>query len=434
MSNNSAASKKGSASKKAVALDSIKNIQQMWDAAISSFNDGDDDTTAIYLIYKSMSPKLTFQDISNVVSAVFGATYWTGLQMDYTILSKSLVQGLGIDRSLGDNLAKNSLGQWRGMLCRKNLGDVGIIPTPGPYTESLDIVCNENTPLMPQQLIENWNNEFWKTPQVGKNYIYTRTQNLGFMGDIVPQVQMFYTNGGFNQPPTSWIQCFTETGSKTHGDIILLSGKPGPMGQGVRGASEAFFFNPTSADHVCVIAVLSYDYFDDNNPLNLTPGNWNSQTWITHNGAAAWHNTDPQQKAEETFKFFNQDGTEEKFAFLVNCRNVPAGTKIQLHNDDLAAKFDTGVVEIGNESQHFEKIVTLPGYYKGDLKVKIVGPDGKLLPAHSAVEIEMAWVLEHGHRHYMDAANQMKAFNSFRNVQDLYLPLGSYTITGSHKK
>ncbi|MDF2192781.1 hypothetical protein [Paraflavitalea sp. CAU 1676] len=434
MSNNSAASKKGGVAKKATALDSIRNIQQMWDAAISSFNDGDDDTTAIYDIYKSMSPKLTFQDISNVVGAVFGATYWSGLQMDYTILSKSLVQGLGIDRGLADQLAQNSFQQWRGMLCRKNIADVGIIPTPGSYTESLDIVCNENTPLQPQQLIENWNNEFWKTPQIGKNYIYTRTQNLGFLGDITPTVQMFYTTGGFNQPPSSWIQCFTESGSKTHGDVILLNGKPGAMGQGVRGASEAFFFNPTSADHVCVIAVVSYDFFDDNNPLNLKPGNWNSQTWITHNGAAAWHNTDPQKKAEESFKFYNQDGTEEKFAFQVNCRNVPVGSTIQLRNDDSAAKFDTGVIEIGNESQHIEKIVTLPAYYKGDLKVKIQGPDGKLLPTHAAVEISMAWIVEHGHRRYMDAAAQRKDFAALRNVQDIFLPLGSFTITGSNLK
>jgi len=434
MSNNSAASKKGSATKKATALDTIKTIQQMWDTAIQCFNDGDFDTDAIYIIYKNMSPKLTFQDIANVVSAVYGDTYWTGLQMDYTILSKSLVQGLGVTRADGDKLAQNAFTQWRGMLCRKNINDVGIIPVQGSYTQSLDIVCNENTPLQPQQLIENWNNEYWKTPQIGKNYIYTRTQNLAFLGDITPKVQMFYTSGGFNQPPSSWIQCFTESGNKTQGDILLLSGKPGPMGQGIRGASEAFFFNPTSADHVCVIAVVSYDYFEDNNPLNLKPGNWNSQAWITHNGAAAWHNQDPQQKAEETFKFYNQDGTEEKFAFSAYCRNVPAGSTIQLRSDDPQAKFDTGVIEIGNESQHIEKIVQLPAYYKGDLKVKIQGPDGKLLPAHAAVEISMAWILHHGHRHYMDAVRQTKAFDTFRNVQDLQLPLGSFTITGANKK
>jgi hypothetical protein len=434
MSNNSITSKKGSAAGKKISLDSIRTIQDMWNTAIQCFNDGDYDTDAIYLIYKSMSPKLTYQDIANVISGVYGDTYWTGIQMDASILSKSLVQSLGIDRGIADQLSKNAFTQWRGMLCRKNINDVGLIPTPGSYTESLDIVCNENTPLQPQQLIENWNNEFWKTPVVGKNYIYARTQNIAFLGDITPTVQMFYTTGGFNQPPSSWIQCFTEKGNKTEGDIVLLNGKPGPMGQGVRGASEAFFFNPTSTDHVCVIAVVAYDFFASNDPLKITPGNWNSQTWITHNGAAAWHNQDPQQKAEETFKFYNQDGTEEKFAFLVQCRNVPTGSTIQLRNEDAAAKFDTGVIEIGNESQLIEKVIKLPAYYKGDLKIKIHGPDGKLLPAHAAVEITMAWILEHGHRRYMDAVTQQNAFNTYRNAQDLYLPLSSFTLTGSKKK
>lgn len=434
MSSTTIVSRKKGAEKKTAALDSIRNIQQMWDAAIQYFKDGEYDTDAIYLIYKSMSPKLTYQDIANVVSAVYGDTYWTGVQMDYTILSKSLVQSLGIDRSIADEYSKAAFSQWRGILCRKNIYDIGIIPTPGSYTESLDIVCNENTPLQPQQLIENWNNEFWKTPVVGKNYIYARAQNMAFLGDIKPKVQMFYTTGGFNQPPSSWIQCYTEKGQSSEGDILLLDGKPGPMSQGVRGASEAFFFNATSQDHVCVIAVLNYEFFESNDPLKISPGNWNSQTWITHNGAAAWHNVDPQKQAEETLAFYNQDGKEEKFAFLVQCRNVPIGSKISLRNDDPEAKFNTGIIEIGNESQHIEKIVKLPAYYKGDLKIKLQGPDGKLLPAHSAVEIKMAWVLEHGHRRYISAVNQLKAFDTGRNAQDVYLSVGSFTFTGSANK
>lgn len=433
MSNNVTASKKGSAAKKSIVINSIRTIQDMWDAAIQCFDDGDYDTDAIYLIYKNMNPKLTYQDIANVISAVYGDTYWNNIQMDYRILSKSMVQALGLDRGLADQLSQNAFTQWRGMLCRKNINDIGIIPTPGSYTASLDIVCNENTPLAPDQLIEEWNNEFWKKPSIGKNYIYCRAQNLAFRGDITPKVQMYYTEGGFNQPPSSWLQCTTEKGGKTTGDILLLGGKPGPMAVGVRGASEAFFFNPKSADHVCVIASLTYEYFENNDPLKITPGNWNSQTWITHNGAAAWHNVDPQTKVEEQFKFYNQDGTEEKFAFTAQCRNVPTGSILRIHNDDPAAKFDTGDIEIGNPSQYVEKVVHLPGYYKGDLKVKIQGPDGKLLPAHAAVEITMDWVLEHGHRRYMDAVKQKNAFDHLRNLQGVYLSLGSFTLTGATK-
>jgi hypothetical protein len=431
MSTTTLQSRKGNGKTASTAVGEIRTIQQMWDAAIQYFQDGEYDTDAIYLIYKSMNPKLTFQDIANVISAVYGDTYWTGTYLDYSILSKSLVQALGIDRSLGDQYAQTAFSQWRGALCRKNINDIGLIPTPGSYTESLDIVCNENTPLMPQQLIENWNNEFWKTPVVGKNFIYARTQNMAFLGNITPKVQMFYTNAGFNQPPSSWIQCYTDKDpNKKEGNILLIDGKPGPMGQGVRGASEAFSFNPTSHDHVCVIAVLNYEYFATNDPLKIAPGNWNSQTWITHNGAAAWHNVDPVKSTEETLKFYNQDGTEERFAFLVQCRNVAPGSKISLRSEDPTVKFDTGLIEIANAAQHIEKIISLPAYYKGDLKLKLIGPDGKPLQAPAAVEIQMAWVLHHGHRRYMEAVERRKAYNTLRNGQDLYLPAGSFTFTG----
>jgi hypothetical protein len=133
---------------------------------------------------------------------------------------------------------------------------------------------------------------------------------------------------------------------------------------------------------------------------------------------------------EETLKFYNQDGSEEQFIFQVQCRNVPAGSKISLRNDDPTAKFDTGLIEIANASQHIEKIVTLPAYYKGDLKVKLQGPDGKLLPAPAAVEIQMAWVLRHGHRRYMSAVEHLNAYDSLRNGQDLQLSAGSFTFTG----
>ena len=428
-------SRKGNGKTASVAVGEIRNIQQMWDAAIQYFQAGDYDTDAIYLLYKNMNPKLTFQDIANVVSAVYADTYWTSTYLDYTILSKSLVQSLGIDRSLADQYARNAFTQWRGALCRKNINDIGLIPTPGSYTESLDIVCNENTPLLPQQLIENWNNEYWKTPVVGKNFIYARTQNMAFLGNISPKLQMFYTTAGFNQPPSSWIQCFTDKDpTKKEGDILLIDGKAGPMGQGTRGASEAFTFNPTSQEHVCVIAVLTYEYFETNDPLKITPGNWNSQTWITHNGAAAWHNVDPVRSVEESLRFYNQDGSEEQFVFLVQCRNVPAGSKISLRNEDPVAKFETGLIEIANGSQHIEKNVTLPAYYKGDLKIRLQGPDGKLLPAPAAVEVQMAWVLRHGHRRYMDAVEHLKAYDTFRNGQDLYLPTGSFTFTGAGGK
>lgn len=413
-------------------LDTINNIKQMWDAAISFQKQGTFDTDAMYQIYQAMNPRLTFRDIANVFSGVYADTYWATDYMNSDLLAKSMIQALGLDPNLAAQYASSAMSQWRGILCRKNINDTGTIPVVGSYVESLDIVCNQNASLPPAQLIDNWNNEFWKTPQVGKNYIYARCQNMAFNGIIEkPQIQMFYTTGGFNQPPSSWIQCLTDSGSKKVGQIVDRDGKPANLAQGDRAVSEAFFFNPTSNQHVCVIAAINSEFFSGNNPLQIKPGNWNSYTWITSNGAAAWHNVDPQTNKLETLAYFNQDGTQEKFSFVLNCRNVPVGSKVRLFSDDALAKFDTGTVAIVDPSQSLQTSVSVPPHHAGNLKMELQGPDGGLLPIFAAVEVQMKWDLPHTHQNYLDAVQATRSANQLRTLQNVQLTLGAFTITGS---
>ncbi|HTD06032.1 hypothetical protein [Undibacterium sp.] len=417
----------------AVALD-IRTLKDMWKAAILLQSQGNYDTDAMYAIYQDMNPKLTIQDIANVCSGVYADTYWNTTYLDPALLAKSLVQAIGLDPALATTYANKSIAQWRGILCRKNINDVGAIPVTGNYTTSLDIVCNQNTPIQPKELIANWNNEYWKQPQVGPNFIYARCQNVAFDGAITPKVQMFFSQGGFNQGPSSWVQCFTVDGKKKVGNVVAQDGTVSPLNWGDRGASEAFSFNPTSQNHVCVIsAVTSEPFFASNNPLQIPPGNWNSVTWITRNGAAAWHNVDPQIATEDTLAYFNQDGTDEKFVFFLNCRNVPVGSRIRLRSEDAGAKFDTGDMLVQHPSQTLQHTVTVPPYHKGQLKVKLEGPSGNLLPATAAVEIKMAWKLPHTHTHYVDAAELIGAVSQLRSSQDIQLEMGTYTILGSGK-
>ena len=176
----------------------IRTLKDMWNAAIQMQAQGAYDTDAMYSIYTNMNPKLTVQNISDVCSGVYADTYWSTTALDPSLLAKSLVQAIGIDKNLATSYANRSISQWRGILCRKNISDVGLIPVVGNYTASLDIVCNQNTPIDPKALIANWNNEYWKQPSVGKNFIYARCQNMAFDGAIKQaQVQMFYTTGGF---------------------------------------------------------------------------------------------------------------------------------------------------------------------------------------------------------------------------------------------
>ncbi len=424
--------------KTAVSNGPINTLQEMWNAAISYQQAGVFDTTAMYNIYQLMNPRLTYQDIANVFSGVYADNYWNIVKMDYTILSKNMQSALALSQAVADNCSINAMKQWRGILCRKNKNDTGIIPVQGNYTESIDIVCNNNTEIPPQALIENWNSVYWQTPQVGKNYVYSRCQNVAFQGDLSisgdttktqPVVLMFYTDGGFNQPPTSWQQLFTAADpNQTNGKVVLKDGKPGPMPNGTRGVSEAFFFSPTSSNHVCIIAVVSDSFFS--NPLNVSQGNWNSNTWITCNGAAAWHNVDPQQKSEEKLAFYNQDGSSEEFTFIANCRNVPVGSKISLKSIDPKVPFDSGLIEIHHSTQSIEQQVTLPAYYKGQLIVTMMDPKGNLLPANSAIEISMNWRLKKGHKDYAKASYRLGATEKSLNNEELSLHLGSYTFEG----
>jgi len=412
---------------------SINNIQQMWDATIGYYAQGIPDTSAMYKVYTRMVATLTYQDISNVFSAVYANKYWSVNLMDYTKLSKSLQSALAITpASLADSYAQNAIKQWRGILTRKTTSDIGQIPVIGSVTASIDIVCNNSTELLPEQLIQNWNSVYWQYPQVGKNYVYTRCQNANFFGDLSigatkPTVHMYYTTGGFNQPPSTWLQLTTTDGTNLDGEVILLSGVSGPMPIGTRGCSQSFFFNPTSTDHVCLIATVATDYFT--NPKN-NDGNWNSSTWISHNGAGAWKNVNPQQGIENSLTFYNQDGSKENFAFKVHCQNVPKGSKFSFKSADKSLGLDSGYISVNNHSANYEFPVTLPANYKGELIVSMEDAEGNMLPANAAIHIDMYWRLSKGHKQYATAIDLYDAHEKSINFEDHDLILGSYTLTG----
>lgn len=411
----------------------IRTIKDLWDAAVEYFNAGEYDTDAMYKIYKRMNPKLGFQDIANACSGVYADTYWNVTFMDSSFLSKSLQQALALSSSLADQYARTAISQWRGVLCRKNISDVGRIPTSDDFTQSIDIVCNQNTPIQPEALINNWNSRYWQTPQVGKNYIYVRCANVQFLDPITaPVAQMFYSTGGFNQPPSSWVQCLRADGSESS-PILLLDGKAGPMALGTRGVSDAFSLEPPTADHICVIAAVSSEFFTKNQPKNIPLSNWDSYKYITHNGASAWHNFDPQKALVDTLHFYNQDETPETFAFVVSCKNVPIGSKISLTHEDKNLTFTTGAVEVKQSAQVIRKTVTLPGNYKGELKVRLLDPKGNLLPSSSAVEIKMVWIINPSHKLYNAAAALPVNVDAFVTDSNVELSLGTFTLIGGGK-
>ena len=227
----------------------------------------------------------------------------------------------------------------------------------------------------------------------------------------------------------------TDANGARQGDIMLLGGEPGPIAEGVRGVSEAFVFTPKTTNHLCLIAAITSDFFTKNDPLKSINSNWDTATWITHNGAAGWHNVDPQKSVESTLKFYNQDSRPETFAFEAHCNKVPEGTVVALKcNDSKLRCTQSDGIKISRKYQTVSTIATVPANYQGDLKVLIKTPDGKLLPEGASVEVCMTWLLDHSHDRYLDAADMLSANVNSRALREVRVPMGSFTFIGTSNK
>jgi hypothetical protein len=418
----------------------IMNEQQLWDAIIQHYNDGDSDKLAMQEVNTRMkqfsgAPGVDQdQYLANVISAIYANTYWTDINMNSELLANNMTQATQRKLEEARVFAKTAFTQWRGVLARKTTNDVGTIPYPtDDFTNGVDIVCSV-VPASTNSLIDDWNSQFWKTPLIGKNYIYVRCQNFKFGGAITkPQAWLFYTQAGFNAPPSAWIQLYTDASTSLVGDILLHGGKTGSLTPvNSRGVSEAFIFNKLSHDHITFVAAISSEFFA-NNPL-IYSGNWNSVTWIRNNGAAVWQSTDPQISEKPLLKFYNQDSKPEKFAFEAHCKNVPEGTVVALNfKDSKLQNFNSDNVTISSKSQNVETETVVPANYKGDLEVVINTPDGKLLPEGASVEVKMSWLLDPDHDRYLDAANLLDANEDARASGNMKVPMGSFTFLGTSK-
>ncbi|WP_139167072.1 hypothetical protein [Chromobacterium sphagni] len=413
-------------------LKKIGSLKELWLTVVGERKDSVNDVMAMHSAYSDMSFSLKIQDLANVFSGVYLDTYWTGLGESSNIMAEHLSQALGTAMPDAIGIARNSVAQWRGLLCRKNLSDSGLIPARGAYTDSMDIVCNRDVPLDPKQLIIQWDDVFYKTPQVGKNYIYARCQNKDFDGKIRDaQVRMYYSPGGFNTPPSSWVKCLTDVKGQFFGSVLDINNRPAVLDRGDRGVSEAFVLDVQSTAHICIAAAISYPYFEKNIPEQISTGNWNAVTWIMNNGAAAWRNVNPVlNQGDESLVFHNQDATPEQFSFVLRCQHVPFGSKLRMYSEDPAAAFDSGMVNIVNDCQELQVSVVVPPYYAGRIKLHLEGPDGKPLPRGAAVEIRMLWCVPHSHHHYLQAVALLGAISALPTLQSVHVPLGYYTMLG----
>lgn len=407
--------------------------QKYWDLGRQYFINQDSATTAIQTLWNAMPPPASLGLLATIIGALYGDTYWATTKFSADSLSADLQAALGINKPDCDRAAATAFSRWFGLLARGNMGDSGNqIPRSDALTASPDVIVNGVATLTVEQLVRLWN-VYVYTPQPGlKNNTYGRAASANIQVPITaPVLRMFFSDAGFNPPPTSWIQMFTFDGLATS-TLQGFGVAPGPIAPGTRIAStDSFAFSPPGTGHYCLISVVGTEYFT-NNPLTQT-GNWDTQEWMHCNGAAGWHNVDVSKSNAAVLKLYNQDSVPERFVFEAHGRNLPQGTVVSMESTDPALR-QVLSVRGDKTTKAYEQIraeAVLPSSYAGELAVQFDVPGGKPLPPDASVEVRMCWVLPQGHPHYVQAAEQLRDTASALLGRAILLPMGSFTFVGA---
>jgi len=407
--------------------------QKYWDLGLKSFNAGDDATTAIQKIWDAMNPPASLPLLATIVGSLYADTYWAVTRLDVNLLAANLQAALGVNPNDCKKAATIAFQNWYGLLVRSNFGDGASIPKPDPVTASPDVVVNGAATITVKQLVTQWN-QYIYTPQPGlKNNTYGRAQSVNIQVPISqPRLRMYFSDAGFNPPPTSWVKMFT-TDNKEIATLETVAGDQ-PIGVGERSANGvAFAFNPPGSGHYCLISVAGSEFFD-NNP-SVTGGNWSVQEWVHYNGAAGWHNVDVAKGSQAVLKFYNQDGVAERFIFEAHCHKLPEGTVVSLESDDagLASPIKTGAVRISRRNQVVSTEAVIPPNFAGNLKVRFETPNSKLIPPGSAVDVRMDWHIPAGHHQYAQAVEQLHDTQALLASQPVRIPMGNFTFVGPER-
>ncbi|MFZ1084626.1 MAG: hypothetical protein WAN35_06660 [Terracidiphilus sp.] len=404
--------------------------QKYWDLGLKCFNEQLSATATMQALYNAWMPPFNLNLLAAIVGALYGDTYWARTKMDRNLLAYNLQAALGMNPGDCQKAANYAFSNWYGLQVRANFSDNGNIPKSGNVTCSPDVVLNGQTPLSTPQLINLWNVYKWDQALNQINYAYGRAQSLNIQVPISsPVLRMYYSDQGFNPPPSSWVKLYTFGNNNETAPLQGMT--PGPILVGERSANggadnEAFQLKVPGSGHYCAISVAGSEFFT-NNPSD-SGSNWDSYEWITNNGAAGWHNVDVQSGKEQTLKFYNQDATAEHFIFEAHSSKVPVGTTISLGFEDskLASASPIKSAKITSAYQVVTTEAEVPANSSGNL---IVGID-KALPAGASVEARLLWVLPSTHKNYQQAVEHLGVTGTAKRNDAVRVQLGNFTFIG----
>lgn len=398
-----------------------------WNKGLQYFTDGDSATTAIQNLYLDWMPPFDLNALAAIIGSLYADTYWAaveseGQQMSASSLAGDLSAAIGVNQADAQRAAQFAFSRWYGMFVRGNTANSGEIPKNGSLTASPDVLVNGSSPLSPRLIIGNWNQAVWGPQPNLKNYAYGRAQSLNIGVDVKQaSMRMYYTDAGFLPPPSSWIQAFTFDKQDATSPLTDINGKS-LLIPGTRAASsEAFGVNFPGTGHYCMITAVSTEFFS--NEPNAGQGNWDSATWLQNNGAAGWHNVDVSKTGKARLKFYNHDGSAQRFVFEAHFHRLEMGTKVSMSADGVLKTVDATI------SRNYQVVTAeaeIPGNYAGDLSV-----DFGVLPAGSSVTFHQYWIMPKGHENHRSAALMVGSPQSAFTGEDVRLSMGDYTFVGS---
>ena len=404
-----------------------------WQIGLAAFNsDPSQPGVAMQNIWDAMLPPGDLILAARITGALFGDHYFNGTQMDVNLLAQELQAALGKNPADCQAAAQAAFSQWSGLLVRGNFGDNGQIPRAGNLYGSPDVVVNGLVATSPSRLINMWDQAVWG-PVEGKDYAYGRaaSSNLG-VPITKPQLKMFVTDAGLNNPPNQWRQLLTFPPASARSSPMVDAAGNTTLPPGDRSANkEPFLWDTDGSGHYCVIATAGTEFFT-NDPSLVPPGNWSSAMWIQYNGAAGWHNVDVPRSASTSLKIYNQDGTPERFEIEAHCSALAAGTEVSLQSADaaLTSPVRSGSVRIAATEQIVRADAELPAHYKGDLIVHVKTPDGGPLPGNASIEVRMYWLLQNNHRHYLQAVSMLGDATAVALARPVRVFVGAFTLVG----
>lgn len=404
-----------------------------WQIGLDAFNnDPTQPALAMQNIWDAMLPPGNLNLCARIVGALFGDHYFNGIQMNVALLAQELQAALGKNQGDCQLAAQQAFAQWCGLSVRASFGDNAQIPRTGNLYASPDVIVNGLSPTTPLRLINMWDQSDWG-PVEGKDYTYGRAASVNLGVPISkPQLRMYVTNAGLNNPPNQWTQLLTFPPNPVRTSPMQNASGLTTLAPGDRAASSnALLWDTDGSGHYCVIATASTEFFT-NDPSTIPPGNWSSWLWIQCNGAAGWHNVDVPRAASTALKIYNQDGTPERFEIEAHCSGLPAGTEVSLESADpaLVGSLRSGPITITAKEHVVATDAVLPAHYKGDLKVHFKTPHGGLLPPNASIEIRMYWQLSTSHRHYQDAVRLLGDVTAIAAARPVRIPVGAFTFVG----